>query len=109
MPRTRDEAQVAEAKRLYHRGLDTRAIAAQMGKDPRTVARWLGDEVRRPGPRGRLDVTDQRILDLRDRSATTEGAGPMSFEEIARMVGMSKTGVRMRYYQLTGRQRPDRA
>lgn len=107
MTRKHDESRT-EATRLYRLGLDTRAVAAQVGADPRTVARWLGDEVRRRGPRGRADVRDQKILDLRDRSATAEGGQPMSFEAIGRAVGMSKTGVRMRYYALTGRTRPDR-
>lgn len=102
MPRKRDDSRAAEASRLYRAGLDTRAVAAQLGADPRTVARWLGDDVRRRGPRGRVDVRDAKILDLHDR----EG---LSFEEIGRRVGMSKTGVRMRYYALIGRSRPDRA
>lgn len=88
MPRKRDESRAAEAVRLYRLGLDTRAVAAQLGADPRTVARWVGDEVRRRGSRGRLDVRDQRIADLR-----AEG---LSFEKIARRVHMSKTGVRKR-------------
>ncbi len=116
MSRTRNQAQVAEAKRLYRQGLSGPAIAAQIGKDPRTVQRWLGDEVRRRGPRGRLDVTGQRILDLRTVAPDPEREAkglpprkPMSFAEIAGLVGMSQTGVRMRYYALIGRARPDRA
>ena len=102
MPRKRDEGRAAEAARLHRLGLDTRAIGAQLGADPRTVARWLGDEIRRRGPRGRVDVQDARILQLRDQDG-------LSFEEIGRRVRMSKTGVRMRYYALTGRPRPERA
>lgn len=101
MSRKRDESRVAEAARLHRLGLDTRAIGAQLGADPRTVARWLGDEVRRRGPRGRVDVHDARILEMRDRDG-------LSFGEIARRVKMSKTGARMRYYALTGRSRPER-
>jgi len=97
MPRTRDEAQVGEAQRLYRLGLSTRAVAAQLGVDPRTVARWLGDETRRRGPASRPDVRDAKILALR-------GEG-MSYAEIGRRVHMSATGVRMRHYQLTGRVR----
>jgi len=88
MARRRDESRAAEAARLYRLGLDTRAIAAQLGADPRTVARWLGDDVRRRGPRGRQDVSGRRIAGLR-----AEG---LSYEEIARRVHMSKTGVRKR-------------
>jgi hypothetical protein len=101
MPRSRDQAQVDEARRLYRLGLDTRTAAAALGVAPSTVARWLGDETRRRGPRGRLDVRDRRILDLRDCES-------LSFEAIGRRVGMSKTGARMRYYAVTGRTRPER-
>ena len=41
MSRTRDEAQVTEAHRLYGLGLSTYAIAAHLCVDPRTVQRWL--------------------------------------------------------------------
>lgn len=115
MSRTASPAQVAEARRLYHLGLSTYAVAAQVGRDARTVQRWLAGETRRRGPRGRLDVTDQRILDLRtvvsDPEREAKGlppAKPVSFAEIAALVGMSKTGVRNRYYTLIGRPRPDR-
>ena len=102
MTRTRDEARVTEARRLYGLGLTTYAIAAQVDADPRTVQRWLGDDIGPRGPRKRPDVRDRLVLDLRDR----EG---LPFAEIARRVHMSRTGVRMRYYALTGRERPDRA
>lgn len=101
MTRTRDEAKVTEARRLHGLGLATRAIAAQVGTDPRTVQRWTADASRPRGPRKRPDVRDEQILDLKDR----EG---LSFAEIGRRVRMSKTGARMRYYALTGHPRPDR-
>ncbi|MGH8921371.1 MAG: hypothetical protein ACRD0H_24050 [Actinomycetes bacterium] len=103
MARTRDEAKVTEAKRLYGLGLTTAAIAAQLGTDPRTVQRWLGDAVRPRGPRKRPDVQDQLILELRS------GCPVASFRDIAAEVGMSPTGVRNRYYALTGRERPGRS
>ena len=53
------------------------------------------------GPRPRADVRDSLILDLRDREA-------LSFAAIGRRVHMSPTGARMRYYALTGRERPER-
>lgn len=115
MTRVRNEAQVTEARRLYRLGLDSYAVAAQIGANPRTVQRWLAGETRRRGPRGRVDVTDQRILDLRkvtpDPEREAKGlppAKPVSFAEIAALTGMSKTGVRNRYYALTSRPRPDR-
>lgn len=108
MTRKRDEYRAARAVALYSSGQTTREIAAALEADPRTIARWVGEDVRRRGPRGRTDVRDQRILDLRDRSATTEGGQPVSFAEIGRVVGMSTTGVRLRYWALTGRPRPGR-
>jgi hypothetical protein len=102
MPRQRDEAKVAEARRLYGLGLTTYAIAAQVHADPRTVQRWLGDLIRPAGPRKRADVRADAVLDLRDR----EG---LNWAEIGRRVGMSRTGARMRYYALIGRERPERA
>jgi transposase len=100
MTRTRDEAQVAEAKRLDSLGLSSPAIAAQLGVSARQVQRWLGG-AHRPGPRRRDDVRDERVLELRDRDG-------LSFAEIGRRVHMSTTGARMRYYALTGRPRPER-
>jgi hypothetical protein len=55
-----------------------------------------------PGPRGRADVSAERIRRLHEEEH-------MSFAQVGELVGMSKTGVRMRYYALTGRERPDRA
>ena len=101
MTRRRDEAKVAEALRLYSLGQETRAIAAQVGADPRTVQHWLADVIRPRGPRKRADVSDDDILDLRDNAH-------LSFQQIALETGMSKTGARLRYYALTGRPRPDR-
>ena len=101
MPRRRDSTQVQEAARLYASGKTSREIGAELGRAPRTIERWLGDAARRRGPRPRADVKDQLILDLKDR----EG---LSFAEIGRRVHMSTTGARMRYYALTGRDRPDR-
>ena len=107
MPRTRDSRRVCEARRLYAAGMTARELAAHFGVHERTVRVWLGEQVRRTGPRGRTDIADEKILALRDESAA-EGGRPLSFAEIGRQLGMSKTGVRMRYYALTGRQRPDR-
>lgn len=95
-----DTAQVEEARRLGDLGLTSYAIASQVGVHSTTVQRWLGVNAAR-GPRGRIDVTDERIRCLRDREC-------LSFAEIGRRTGMSKTGARMRYYALTGRPRPDR-
>jgi AraC-like DNA-binding protein len=96
-----DESLVAEARHLGGQGLTSYAIAGRLGVDPTTVQRWLGGN-RRRGPQGRTDVRDALILELHDRES-------LSFAEIARRVHMSPTGVRMRYYSLTGRERPDRA
>jgi hypothetical protein len=82
--RTRDEALVAEARRLYGQGLTTYAIAARAGVNPRTVQRWLAGATRPPGRRKRPGVRDSLILRLRDGSrpgsrswpVTTRNAGP---------------------------------
>lgn len=101
MTRKRDDAKVAEARRLHGLGLTTRSIAEQVGTDPRTIQRWTTDVARPRGPRKRPGARDD-LIQLKDR----EG---LSFEAIARRVHMSKTGARMRYYALTGRVRPERA
>ena len=95
MPRTRDEGRAAEAARLYATGLDTRQIGEQLGADPRTVARWVGDEVRRRGPRGRTDVSDKTVWQLR------YGAEKLGFDAIAKRTGLSKTAVRKRLARLS--------
>jgi hypothetical protein len=95
-PRPPDPAKVAEAIRLHGEGLTTREIAGRIGVDPKTVSRWTRDQARRKGPRGYDDrVLDARILRLRDQDQR-------SFDAIAAETGMSRTGVRMRYYQLKG-------
>jgi DNA-binding transcriptional regulator YiaG len=88
--RTRDEALVAEARRLYGQGLTTYATAARLAVNPRTVQRWLAGATRPPGRRKRPGVRDSLILRLRDQDGLT-------WAEIARRAGMSRTGVRKRY------------
>lgn len=92
-----------KAARLYAAGRSTHEIAAQLDVDATTIRRWLQPlvELRRRGPRGRLDVTDAEILQLRDSLH-------LSFAAIANEVAMSKTGVRMRYAVATTGTRPDR-
>jgi hypothetical protein len=100
--RKTDTDRIAEAARLYHSAHLTEAeVARVLLVNERTVRRWLDGTTRRTGPRGRTEVKDQAVLDFRDR----EG---LSFAEIGRRTGMSTTGARMRYYALTGRERPDR-
>jgi len=98
--RTRDEARIAAAARLYLSGMTRQQVARQMAVNDSTVSRWLAGVIRPRGPRKRPDVRDDLILDLKDQG--------LSFEEIGRRVHMSKTGARMRYYAATGRERPDR-
>jgi DNA-directed RNA polymerase specialized sigma24 family protein len=89
MARQQDESRVAQASRLYHSGnLTAREVAAVMNVDERTVRRYLGDTTRRTGPRGRTDVSDARVIALRD-----QGCGPT---EIARLTGLSRGAVRKR-------------
>jgi predicted transcriptional regulator len=112
----RDERRAAEAVRLYAGGLTVREVAAEVGASDRTVRKWLAGQLRRAGAPQRPDVRDERILELRaaphDPEREARGlprATPMSYARIGRLVGMSPTGVRMRHYALTGRERPDRA
>lgn len=91
----------AIARAAYAAGATTREIADSLGVSPTMVSRWVGpDALRRTGPRGRADVRDARIVELRD-------AG-MSFAEIGRRVGMSKSGVTHRYRIATEGARRDR-
>jgi len=99
--RKTDEGKRAQARQLYATTLTTRAIAARLGVDPRTVQRWLGDATRPRGPRKRPDVPDSKIVELRER----EG---LSFAAIAALTGMSATGARNRYWAITGRPRAER-
>lgn len=89
----------------YQAGDSFRAIAKAAGVHEVTVRRLIHDHganVRRVGPRGRLDVSDEQIRRLREEDG-------MSYDGIAAAVGMSRTGVRHRYYRAIGRPRPDRA
>jgi DNA-binding Lrp family transcriptional regulator len=96
--------QTTRAVRLYERGRTLREIADELGVDPRTVWRHIRDQVdiRRPGPRGRADVTDEVIVALRGQPGQPPGA---SWPEIAAEVGMSRTGVRARWLRATGQER----
>ncbi len=101
MARPRDEAKTAEARRLHGLGLTTRAIAVQLHVDPRTVQRWTADLARPPGARKRPDVPDPLVKTLREQDQAT-------YREIAARTGMSETGVRNRYWSITGRPRAER-
>lgn len=82
--RIRDLAKAAAAYRV---GSTSREIAAQLGVDASTVRRWVArvETLRRTGPRGRVDVSTELIVELRD-------AERLSFGDIATAVGMSKSG-----------------
>ncbi len=76
---------------LYGAGLSTREVAARLGVEATTVRRWLREAdqpVRRPGPRGRTEVDTTALVAMR--------AAGMSWAELARAAGMSRTGVRRR-------------
>lgn len=94
----------ATALAAYGAGSTTREIAAQLGDvNPTTIARWIAqaDMLRRTGPRGRTDVPDSLIVELRD-------VEHLSFSAVAAEVQMSKTGVINRYRVATEGQRRDR-
>jgi hypothetical protein len=87
----------------YQAGATTREIAAEHGVHEATIRQWLAREAiarRRTGPRGRLDVTDELILELREVG--------LSYREIALDVGMSKSGARQRWLAASGQPRPGR-
>lgn len=90
----------ALARVAYRAGATTREIADGMAVSPTTVARWVG-ELRRTGPRGYTGVPDSRIVVLRESG--------LSFAEVGRRVGMSKTGVQHRYRIATEGARRDRS
>ena len=95
-----DELMVARASELYEAGHTAREVAALLGVDEKTVRNWLSGGLRRTGPRGRADITDDAVLAFR-----AEG---LSYAAIAARTHMSATGVRMRVYALSGRRRPGR-
>jgi hypothetical protein len=97
MARKRDEAIVAEAVRLYLGGMTRDEVAAELHVAGPTAGRWLKGVVRPRGARKLPDVTDEQVRELRD-------AG-LSFRQMALDTGMSPTGVRNRYYAITGRPR----
>ena len=76
---------------------------ASLGVHQMTVARWLAQvtTLRRTGPRGRTDVPDRLIVELRDVER-------LSFTAIAAQTQMSKTGVINRYRVATEGRRRDR-
>ena len=92
--------QAARAARLYESGSTLREIAARLNTDSKTVWRAIHDQVqpRRTGPRGRTDVTDAQILELRDDLE-------LSWATIAQQTGMSRSGARARYLVATGQGR----
>lgn len=88
MTRQQDPAKVAQASRLYHSGgLSAREVAKVMEVDEKTVRRWLGNSLRRTGPR--TDVTDDRLWRLRYEDK-------MTYDQIAAAVGLTRTPVRKR-------------
>ena len=92
--------QVARAARAYRSGRTLREIAAQHGVDSKALWSAIRGrvDIRRRGPRGRTDVTDAQILELRDELG-------LSWRELAQQVEMSPTGVRARYLMATTGQR----
>jgi hypothetical protein len=52
MARVRNESLIAEAARLYHgENLTAAEVATRLGRNERTVRRWLDGTLRRTGPR----------------------------------------------------------
>jgi transposase-like protein len=101
MPESAD-SRAALAARLYQSGQTRDEVAKRFGVRGDVVTQWLDGVARRRGARRRADVTDELILHLRDEDH-------LSWPEIARETGMSRTGVRMRYLAAHGIPRPERA
>lgn len=93
----------AHALAAYRAGATGQEIAAELDVVPSTVRRWIAqaEALRRTGPRGRTDVPDGLIVELRD-------VEQLSFAAVASECGMSKTGVINRYRMATEGRRRDR-
>lgn len=84
--------QVAEWRRLYADGATLREIAAEAGVSDTTVLGYVGRAVtRRRGPRGRTDITVQRILDAIAEHGSQRAA--------AEALGVSRTLLRSRLHE----------
>ncbi|MGH9288441.1 MAG: helix-turn-helix domain-containing protein [Acidimicrobiales bacterium] len=92
-----------KALAAYRAGATGTEIAAQLAVCPSTVRRWIAQEqtLRRTGPRGRTDVPDALIIELRD-------VDQLPYAAIAAVTRMSKTGVINRYQAFTEGRRRDR-
>lgn len=89
---------------LYQENWTTRQIGTALAVDSRTVCRWLRQRdvpTRRRGPAGRTDVSDDTIRRLIE-------VEQCSYASAAKIVDMSKSGVRQRYWRMIGRPRADR-
>lgn len=78
---------------LYRRDYTSYEIGAAFGLHSSTVRdrlREAGVEIRRTGTRLRGDVSTEEIVHLVDQVG-------LSYEQAGRLVGMSRTGARMRY------------
>lgn len=95
------QQQAGRAARLYASGRTLREIAEALGiGDSKTVWRAIVGRVdtRRVGPRGRTDITNDQVVELRDELG-------LSWTAMAAELGMSRTGVRARYLRATGQDR----
>lgn len=99
---TRRGAVTSWAVRLYHEdGLTCDQVARELDVRGSTVTRWLDGTARHRGRRKREDIDDAELVSLRDTDH-------LSWQEIAATIGMSRTGVRLRYGAIKGIPRPGR-
>lgn len=101
MTATFDRKMIARA--AYEAGATADEIGAALGVCSTRVLELVveaGGQQRRPGPRGRTDVPDSRIVALRDSD--------LPWSRVAAAVGMSVTGVQHRYRIATEGVRRDR-
>jgi len=88
-PKTSDRR--AEALRLYMSGLNLSQVASELQTSVRILRRLLaGTPMRPPGPGRRSDVSDERVLELRE-------VHRMTWEQIGDTVRLTTPGARSRY------------
>ena len=80
----------AEALRLYMSGLNLEQVASELQTTVRIVRRLLAGTPKRPPGTRRTDVSDERVLELRE-------VHRMTWEQIGDTVGLTTPGARSRY------------
>lgn len=96
-------ARRAAAVTLYRQGLSVRQVGEALTVDGRQVRRWLaasGVEMRPPGPRPKVEVSDDEVLRMHD-----EGMTPT---EISRVLRIGDAGAYTRVVAAEARRAAER-